>query len=114
LLEREYQQGDPVMESATTAALCYKCHARNAVISRSRFPHQDHLWELGGASCAVCHDAHGSRRHRGLINFMLRDRTGKIVVGPNRQGLLEFIDTGEGHGECSLSCHGKAHHHRRY
>jgi hypothetical protein len=114
MLEREYQQGDPVLESFQSAALCYKCHTRSAVVSAGRFPHEVHLREMGGASCAVCHDAHGSRRYIRLINFMLRDRTGKVVVGPNRSGLLEFIDRGAGRGECSMNCHGKDHQRIQY
>ena len=114
ILAREYQQGDPVLESPQSAALCYTCHTRSAVVSGVRFQHEVHLRELGGASCAVCHDAHGSRRHKRLINFMLRDQAGRIVVSPNRMGLLEFLPTGDGNGECSLSCHGKDHHHRTY
>jgi hypothetical protein len=44
-----------------------------------------------------------------LINFMVRDRTGKTVMTPSSSGRLEYISTGAGRGQCFLSCHGKDH-----
>jgi len=113
ILERDYQQGDPAVESFQSYALCYKCHSRNVLLNSGPFPHRTHV-QTGQASCAVCHDAHGSREHVRLINFMLRDRTGLAVVTPNRTGLLQYRSTGLGHGECSLTCHGQDHDHRSY
>ncbi len=114
ILKQEYQQGDVAMESPQSYALCYSCHARSALLSTGRFPHRSHLQGRAPASCAVCHDAHGSRQQSGLLNFMLRDRAGTAVVGATSQGRLEFRAVGDGHGECSLLCHGVEHDQRRY
>jgi predicted CXXCH cytochrome family protein len=113
ILEREYQQGDPVVDAFQSYALCYKCHTRSTLMSSGRFPHRVHVQEQQ-ASCAVCHDAHGSRTNSGLINFMVRDQVGKKVVSPNRQGVMQFLSTTPDHGECTLSCHGAEHDRQRY
>ncbi len=110
ILEREYQQNDPSAESFQTYALCYKCHNRDFLINdrANTFLHDEHV-RGAQASCAACHDAHGSRQNIGLINFMSRDRTGKSVVTASSSGRLEFISLGPGRGQCTLLCHGKNH-----
>jgi len=111
ILEREYQMDGPSEESFQAYALCYKCHNRSFLIGDQArtFQHQRHL-TAAKAPCAVCHDAHGSRRSTGLINFMLRDRTGSEVVKPSlRQGRIEHVILGRGRGQCFLMCHGKNH-----
>ncbi len=113
ILEREFQQNDPTTESFQSYALCYKCHTRSLLFQTGRFPHEKHVLEKQ-ASCAVCHDAHGSRQNVHLINFMLRDRTGKIVVGPNSKGLIEYQSTEPGRGNCTLKCHGEDHDRKSY
>lgn len=116
ILEREYQANDPSAESFQYYALCYKCHNRNYLITDQArtFPHQKHVVEQQ-TSCAVCHDAHGSRRNSHLINFMLRDFTGKTVVTPSQgQKRLEYISLGPGRGQCYLSCHGVNHEPKSY
>ncbi len=113
ILDREYQQGDPVTASLQAYALCYKCHNSTTLLTSGRFPHKDHVQEKQ-TSCAVCHDAHGSRQNIRLINFMLRDKTGKVVVSPNRNGLIQFTPTEPGRGECSLTCHGEEHDRKGY
>lgn len=114
ILEREFQQNDPSVESYQSYALCYKCHSRSVLLSgQIRFPHDKHLLNAQ-ASCAACHDAHGSRQNIRLINFMLRDTTGKVVVSPNQKGVIQFVPTDPGRGYCSLSCHGQEHDQRGY
>ncbi len=116
ILEREYQSNDPSTESFQTYALCYKCHNRDFLINdRSRtFLHRKHVSEKE-TPCAVCHDAHGSRKNVGLINFMLRDRTGKTVVSPSQsQKRLEYVSLGPGRGQCYLQCHGENHEPKSY
>jgi predicted CXXCH cytochrome family protein len=116
ILEREYQQNDSTSESVQTYALCYKCHNRNFLINdrANTFLHKKHVVDKQ-APCAACHDAHGSRQNGHLINFMLRDRTGKTVVSPSRdQKRLEYISLGPGRGQCYLQCHGKNHEPKDY
>ncbi len=111
ILERDYQTNDPASESSQTYALCYKCHNRSFLINNTgqTFIHREHL-SRADATCATCHDAHGSRDKSHLINFMLRDRTGKTVVSPSsNQKRLEYISTGQGRGQCYLQCHGRNH-----
>ena len=116
ILEREYQANDPSSESFQTYALCYKCHNRDFLVNdRARtFLHKKHVVDKQ-APCAACHDAHGSRQNIRLINFMLRDRTGKTVVSPSRnQARLEYVSLGLGRGQCYLLCHGKNHEPETY
>jgi predicted CXXCH cytochrome family protein len=116
ILERRYEVNDPSPESYDTYALCYKCHNRNFLLQDQArtFPHGSHVRD-GQASCAACHDAHGSRRNAALINFMIRDRTGNPVVGPSAtQGRIEYVSLGPGSGTCYLSCHGVNHEPESY
>lgn len=116
ILEREFQAGDPVAESLASYALCYKCHNRSTLIDGSgRFPHKKHVVEKN-ASCAVCHDIHGSRQNIRLINFMLRTKAGSTVVTPASSGRLEFVPdlARPGRGSCFLKCHGEEHNPRSY
>lgn len=115
ILERQYLTNDPTSESITNFALCYKCHNRDFLINDQArtFPHRRHVIREQ-ANCAICHDAHGSRQSPHLINFMLRDRTGKTVVTASSSGRLEYITTAPGRGSCFLRCHGKDHNPRNY
>ena len=115
ILERNYLLDDPTPESYTNYDLCYKCHDRGTLLSDivGRFPHGKHVQDQQ-ASCAVCHDAHGSRQNPHLINFMLRDSTGRVVVAANRSGQLQYQTTLPGKGSCNLSCHGSDHNQRSY
>jgi predicted CXXCH cytochrome family protein len=111
ILERNYEVNDPGVESPQAYALCYKCHDRDALLAdrAHAFPHARHVVN-GQAPCAACHDAHGSRRAPRLLDFMLRDRTGRTVVSPSLgQHRLEYLPLGPGRGQCFLSCHGKNH-----
>lgn len=137
ILERSYVTTDPAVESPAAYAICYKCHDRNAIVSApalstspsraaaprtktltpapkaaaastAGFSHWLHVVK-NQTSCAVCHDAHGSRTNPRLINFMTRDVAGRPVVSANSMGQLEYIATGLAQGTCNLSCHGKDH-----
>ncbi len=110
ILERNYVTSDPTPESSYNYNMCYKCHDRNTLLSENSqiFPHLKHVVEKQ-TPCAACHDAHGSRQNAHLINFMLRDSTGNVVVSANSQGRLEYVSTGIGRGSCYLRCHGEDH-----
>lgn len=116
ILAAEYHlDATPGRESYQLYALCYGCHDRNTLLGRhDGFPHRSHVVD-DGASCAVCHDAHGSPNNAHLINFMSRDVTGKEVVRPSdKTGRIEYLSTGAGTGQCSLSCHGHDHEDAKY
>lgn len=115
ILAAEYHPDAVVRaESYQLYALCYGCHDRNTVLGGAGgFPHALHVVD-SGASCAVCHDAHGSRRNQHLINFMSRDLTGQIVVTPSSSGQLEYASLGMGAGRCFLTCHGVDHNPKAY
>lgn len=111
ILGAQYAANDPTAESYQNYALCYQCHNESFLINdqAATFPHNRHV-VLDQAPCAACHDAHGSRQNAHLVDFMSRDRTGKLVVSPSSvQGRLEYISLGAGHGQCYLQCH--AHNH---
>ncbi|HET9820228.1 MAG TPA: cytochrome c3 family protein [Burkholderiaceae bacterium] len=108
ILERGYSTSDPQPESLASYDLCYKCHDRGTLLSSaSGFPHAKHVVEKQ-APCAACHDAHGSQKSPHLINFLLRDTSGKAVVTANSRGQLQYVST-LGGGSCSLTCHGEEH-----
>lgn len=116
ILAREYQTNDPTVESYQNYSLCYQCHNRNFLITdqAGTFRHGLHVADKQ-APCAACHDAHGSRRNGHLVDFMLRDRTGKPVVTPSAgQHRLEYVSVGPGRGQCYLSCHGVNHEPKNY
>ncbi|MBE0474675.1 cytochrome c3 family protein [Rhodoferax sp.] len=110
LLELNYNTASTVIESPTEFALCYKCHDRSTLLNPNvgKFPHLRHLSSPVNASCAACHDAHGSRTQSNLINFMLSDVNGNPVVTPDSAGKIAFTKTPNG-GNCQLACHGMVH-----
>jgi predicted CXXCH cytochrome family protein len=116
ILERRYQTNDPTIESAQQFDLCYKCHNRDFLLNdrAGTFSHNRHV-VVNNTPCAACHDAHGSRLNAGMVDFMLRDRTGKAVVTRSSvQGRLEFVSLGTGRGQCYLLCHGSNHEPKSY
>jgi predicted CXXCH cytochrome family protein len=114
ILEREYDLQDPSPESFRSYSLCYKCHNRAVLLSdQSAFPHRLHVVNQQ-ASCAVCHDAHGSRSSMSLINFMTRSRTGGTVVSFSSSGRLEYENRGRSQGRCYLRCHGSDHNPKEF
>jgi predicted CXXCH cytochrome family protein len=117
ILERQYLTTDPTPESAQAYDMCYKCHSQPFLINDQArtFHHRSHV--VGdNATCASCHDPHGSRKNAHLIDFMLRDRNGKSVVTPSATlGRLEYVaGPGPGHGSCYLQCHGSNHEPKSY
>jgi predicted CXXCH cytochrome family protein len=113
ILIANYSTRDFTSENAQAYALCYRCHDRGSILGDRSFPlHNLHVVR-GRAPCSACHDAHGisraqgnSRNHSNLINFDLS------IVRPASGGLgsrVEFVDTGQYQGNCTLTCHGVAH-----
>lgn len=115
ILAAEYRlEATSGSESYQLYALCYGCHDRNTLLKATGgFPHRRHVAD-NGASCAVCHDAHGSRQNAHLINFMTRDLTGRVAVTASSSGKLEYGSTGLQSGQCFLTCHGSDHNPKTY
>ena len=115
ILTKQYQAGDPATESTADYALCYSCHERTTLLTSGNFPHNSHV-VTDQASCAVCHDAHGSRDNKFLIDFMLQSKLGAPVVTDSSGGQLQFVPdpVNPGHGSCSLTCHGHDHNPSSY
>lgn len=112
MLKQAYEMNDVTPESFMSYELCYGCHNRGFLINdqANTFPHRLHV-QGANASCATCHDAHGSRQNEHLINFMRVDPAGNTVVTESGStGRLEYISNpGTGSGECYLACHGVDH-----
>lgn len=97
-------------ESPSAYALCYSCHNRDNIINDvNTFPlHKKHIVEQR-TPCNTCHDPHGisssqgnSTNNASLVNF----RSGVVS---SAGGVLKFESSGNGHGRCYLTCHGKSH-----
>ena len=112
LLERQLVLTDYQPESATSYALCYKCHSRDSILSDQSFRAVNSIGQARGhrfhivdqqTACSTCHDAHGVQAQSHLINF------NTIYVTPSSKGRLAYLGTGSASGNCSLTCHGKDH-----
>lgn len=108
ILRARYATADGDLESPASYALCYSCHRREAVLTSSAFPeHRRHVVELK-ASCATCHNAHGSVQNRALVRF--GEETVIAGVSPSgATGRLAYVSTGPGAGSCFVTCHGQDH-----
>jgi predicted CXXCH cytochrome family protein len=115
ILEKQYRTDAVTPESYESYELCYKCHNQSYLLGDQArtFSHDGHV-RGQEAPCAACHDAHGSRENSALINFMLRDPAGEVVVTPTASGRLEYQSAGAGRGMCYLQCHGKEHDPEEY
>ena len=110
LLAERYSTGDYGTESADRYALCYRCHERSSILSNDSFPlHRLHI-VTERTPCSVCHDPHGvppsssGGDHSHLINF------DTSVVRPSEfSRRIEFEDTGQFRGSCTLRCHDFSH-----
>jgi len=113
ILTLQYVTVDGDRESLSTYALCYGCHEREAVLETSPFP--QHGMHIVGqrASCATCHNAHGSVDNRALVRFGEETIIGGVSPSVTT-GLLRFESSGQGSGACYLTCHGVDHNPKTY
>jgi len=102
LLERRLSLTDGEgLSDQSGAALCYKCHSRDSIMGDQSFPtHSLHVGK--GASCATCHDPHGVKQNTNLINF-------NPDYARPLNGVLQFTDTGNFSGNCTMTCHDHPH-----
>lgn len=111
LLVKNYVATDGAADPITGYELCWNCHEAKAVMdeSRSTFPlHKLHVMEEH-ASCATCHDAHGSSVNRSLVPFGIGGVPVAGVSPSIKAGSLAFSSDAPGSGTCSLTCHGYDH-----
>ncbi|MCB1037851.1 MAG: hypothetical protein KDD47_28715, partial [Acidobacteria bacterium] len=95
-------------ESVSAYQLCYTCHLRGQVLEASAFPqHGRHVVDLR-ASCATCHNPHGSVDNRALIRFSEETVLGAVAPSAST-GRLAFVSSAPGSGACYLTCHGVDH-----
>ena len=102
---------DPVAEeSALAYEFCYSCHDRASILADDSFPlHRLHiegdpLAGRPGTSCYTCHASHGSPKYPHLLRF----HPGAVSRDPGT-GLVRYVQTAPGSGQCWLSCHGVDH-----
>jgi predicted CXXCH cytochrome family protein len=117
LLERQLILSDFQTETPGIYALCYKCHMRTSILADQSFTgvnaagqdrgHRFHIQDAQTA-CVTCHDSHGVATVKHLMNF------NPDYVTPSSNGRLEYVSTGPGSGNCSLTCHGKDHNATAY
>jgi predicted CXXCH cytochrome family protein len=109
LLERRLELTDFQPESSASYALCYKCHSRTVILNNTQ-SFRYHKKHVSGeqAACTTCHDSHGVANTTKLINF------NTTYVRPSSGNRLEYIDNGNGHGSCYLTCHGQNHNPKSY
>lgn len=119
MLGQRYDMAGETPYSSTNFDLCFKCHDETRFSNpvTSGFNHDIHL-RAGNATCANCHDPHGSRKFPHLINFLLNTTNGGTWTitsdcggGPGSCGRPEptWEDQGPQKGQCFLNCHGKSH-----
>ncbi|MCG3180781.1 MAG: hypothetical protein BIFFINMI_03144 [Phycisphaerae bacterium] len=109
LLVKNYDYHDPSSESPQAYALCYTCHNRDSILANQSFSeHNRHVAEKK-TSCAICHDPHGSRTNKFMINF---DRT--VVTATSGGQGPTYTSTGLRSGTCTLRCHNVDHNNKAY
>jgi predicted CXXCH cytochrome family protein len=86
--------------------MCAKCHDLNYIISKNppapgTFAHGSHL--SSGASCSVCHSAHGVQQGTAGVSGQHLVSFDMNVVRP-KNGVISFSNS-----NCTLTCHMKDH-----
>jgi hypothetical protein len=136
--DRQLKPGNEAY-AASQFALCYACHtdapfrseslSTTATNFRFHWKHTNKLATGGGAATsideygagsgnAICSECH-FRLHSTTYSVNGQQIPGSRLVNfaPNVQyagGALEFTTTGDGHGTCTLSCHGVDHDQTKY
>jgi hypothetical protein len=120
LLERQLVLEDNNLESFATYALCYKCHNRDSILADDSFKavnasnqdrgHRYHIVDQKTA-CTTCHDSHGVASVQHLMNF---NTSPGYVTASTSNGRIEYVSSGTGSGNCSLTCHGFDHNATTY
>ncbi|GBE29099.1 doubled CXXCH motif [bacterium BMS3Bbin04] len=112
ILRLSFFDGVGQIETPFLYELCYSCHDRSSLFNNtiSRFDeHEEHVISEQ-LSCKMCHNSHGSAQYTHLISFDEQDPN----ISVSSSGRLEYIDFGNGTGQCYLTCHGKNHNPESY
>jgi predicted CXXCH cytochrome family protein len=100
ILKKKYVESEKSSESVLNYELCYSCHKREYILRTDGWRHGMHVKIT---SCKTCHNSHGSKVNRYLIDF------DPIAVTPNKEAVLEFRPEGKYGVSCSLKCHEVEH-----
>lgn len=120
LLKYQYLTDDYTPESPTAYELCYQCHDRQIILNTNNSfgdkVHKTHIVDED-TPCNVCHDPHGISSAQGtatnnsnLVNF----DTDIVFKSQGMLGKIEFVDTGNFSGACTLLCHNQNHNNKSY
>jgi predicted CXXCH cytochrome family protein len=96
---------NPDLSASGPYALCAKCHNLNTILSNSSFSQHSRHINLG-ASCSVCHTAHGMGAQSSSISGERMVNFDVGVVAPNGANPISY---NRSTGTCSLTCHGHSH-----
>lgn len=97
---------NPDLTVAGPYALCGKCHDLGQVVANTSFAqHSKHIVELG-ASCSVCHTAHGMGGTNANVSG---ERMVNFDIGVVAANGANPISYNRASGTCALVCHGESH-----
>ncbi len=97
---------NPDLSANGPYALCAKCHDLSIVLSAASSQlHSKHVSDIG-ASCSVCHSAHGVLGASGGISGERLVNFDANVVAPNGSAPVTY---NHATGSCALTCHGHSH-----
>ncbi len=122
MLTQSYSLDPSTPYSSSNYQLCYKCHSESKILSdASGFPHKKHLKSKKmhsnkEFSCSACHDPHGSKKSKYLINFMVSSNFGgnDDITPISGESEPRWQDDGLYKGRCYLVCHGETHNPETY
>jgi hypothetical protein len=107
-----YETTDYTAYSTGAYALCFTCHDNTKVVADNG-PFSKHKLHVDDKQtpCSACHDSHGVPSAQGSLthNAALINFDTSIVLPDDVGHVIEFTQTGAGHGTCTLKCHGKEH-----
>lgn len=93
---------NPDLSVSGPYALCGKCHDLNQIVMNTSFAyHYEHI-VMVGASCSVCHTAHGMGNISGSISGERMVNFDANVVAPNLGAPISY---NRSTGTCTLICH---------
>lgn len=103
MLVAEYRQTNGP-ETSLAYALCYMCHERDSILKDDSFArHKMHI-VFNSIACFTCHETHGSKDNKHLINFNL-----DMVEPSSTAHEIRYSPEQRGKPRCYLECHNRDH-----